>query len=96
MKLQICLGVTLGKLLLLYKTPSKMKLDLKKGVLLYYRDVEADITYSYRIQTLMDAKISELSPKLVYTHGQAFCGDGIVNRYRCMIQQMGHCKGGTL
>ncbi|XP_016302321.1 pappalysin-2-like [Sinocyclocheilus anshuiensis] len=39
-------------------------------------DVQRDVQYLYRIQVESDGLFSELSPGLVYTHGEHFCGDG--------------------
>uniref|UniRef100_A0A672KPR9 Pappalysin 2 n=1 Tax=Sinocyclocheilus grahami TaxID=75366 RepID=A0A672KPR9_SINGR len=38
--------------------------------------VKQDVQYLYRIQVESDGLFSELSPGLVYTHGEHFCGDG--------------------
>ncbi|XP_016097486.1 pappalysin-2-like [Sinocyclocheilus grahami] len=39
-------------------------------------DVQRDVQYLYRIQVESDGLFSELSPGLVYIHGEHFCGDG--------------------
>ncbi|XP_009296921.1 pappalysin-2 isoform X2 [Danio rerio] len=38
-------------------------------------DVQKDVQYLYRIQVESDGLFSELSPSLLYTHGEHFCGD---------------------
>lgn len=39
-------------------------------------DVQRNVQYQYRIQVESDGLFSELSPALVYTHGEHFCADG--------------------
>ncbi|XP_026061597.1 pappalysin-2 isoform X1 [Carassius auratus] len=41
-------------------------------------DAQRDVQYLYRIQVESDGLFSELSPGLVYTHGEHFCGDGTI------------------
>ncbi|KAG9273614.1 pappalysin-2 [Astyanax mexicanus] len=52
-------------------------------------DVGRGERYEYRIQVEVDGVLSELSPPLVYTHGEHYCGDG---------QQQGNeeCDDGNL
>jgi hypothetical protein len=48
-------------------------------VLMYsYSDIEKDMEYQYRVQVEADGLLSELSPPLLYTHGAAYCGDGLL------------------
>ncbi|KAA0719365.1 Pappalysin-2 [Triplophysa tibetana] len=44
------------------------------------RDVQRNVQYQYRIQVESDGLFSELSPALVYTHGEHFCGDSARQR----------------
>ncbi|TRY60672.1 hypothetical protein DNTS_004266 [Danionella cerebrum] len=39
-------------------------------------DVQRNLRYIYMIQVEADGGVSELSPVLLYTHGEHFCGDG--------------------
>ncbi|XP_053380167.1 pappalysin-1-like [Mercenaria mercenaria] len=41
--------------------------------------VKYGVTYRYMVQTLLESRASVNSPQLVYTHGQPFCGDGLIN-----------------
>ncbi|XP_030629408.1 pappalysin-2 [Chanos chanos] len=41
-------------------------------------DVEKGKQYEYRIQVEAEHLLSELSPPLLHTHGQPYCGDGLV------------------
>uniref|UniRef100_A0A8C7I9L0 Pappalysin 2 n=1 Tax=Oncorhynchus kisutch TaxID=8019 RepID=A0A8C7I9L0_ONCKI len=41
-------------------------------------DIEKDMEYQYRVQVEADGLLSELSPPLLYTHGAAYCGDGLL------------------
>ncbi|CAB1326200.1 unnamed protein product, partial [Coregonus sp. 'balchen'] len=43
-------------------------------------DVVKDEEYQYRVQVEADGLLSELSPPLLYTHGAAYCGDGLLQR----------------
>ncbi|XP_036452168.1 pappalysin-2 isoform X1 [Colossoma macropomum] len=38
-------------------------------------DVQSGVNYTYKIQVEADGLLSELSPALIYTHGQHYCGD---------------------
>ncbi|KAI5103983.1 pappalysin-2 isoform X1, partial [Silurus meridionalis] len=52
-------------------------------------DVQKGKRYEYRIQVEGEGLHSELSPSLVYTHGDPFCGDG-------QLQGMEECDDGNL
>ncbi|XP_060729395.1 pappalysin-2 [Tachysurus vachellii] len=52
-------------------------------------DVQKGMRYEYRIQVESEGLRSELSPSLIYTHGDPFCGDG-------KIQGMEECDDGNL
>ncbi|XP_066537403.1 pappalysin-2 [Hoplias malabaricus] len=43
-------------------------------------DVQKGRTYSYQIQVEADGLLSELSPALIYTHGEPYCGDSRIQR----------------
>ncbi|XP_038860479.1 pappalysin-2-like [Salvelinus namaycush] len=43
-----------------------------------YSDIVKDKEYQYRVQVEADGLLSELSPPLLYTHGAAYCGDGLL------------------
>ncbi|KAL3870492.1 hypothetical protein ACJMK2_038547, partial [Sinanodonta woodiana] len=42
-------------------------------------ELELGTTYAYRVQVMSENRYSELSPELVYIHGDPFCGDGRVD-----------------
>lgn len=46
-----------------------------------HSDVQKGMRYEYRIQVEAEGLRSELSPTLVYTHGDPFCGDGQLQGY---------------
>uniref|UniRef100_A0A8C8LPG2 Sushi domain-containing protein n=1 Tax=Oncorhynchus tshawytscha TaxID=74940 RepID=A0A8C8LPG2_ONCTS len=54
--------------------------DLVQQTLLTFTDsdIEKDMEYQYRVQVEADGLLSELSPPLLYTHGAAYCGDGLL------------------
>ncbi|XP_051556019.1 pappalysin-2-like [Myxocyprinus asiaticus] len=52
-------------------------------------DVKKDVQYQYRIQVESEGLFSELSPALVYTHGEHFCGDS-------SLQGTEQCDDGNL
>ncbi|XP_055739245.1 pappalysin-2-like isoform X1 [Salvelinus fontinalis] len=54
--------------------------DLVQQTLLTFTDsdIEKDMEYQYRVQVEADGLLSELSPPLFYTHGAAYCGDGLL------------------
>uniref|UniRef100_A0A4W5L620 Pappalysin 2 n=1 Tax=Hucho hucho TaxID=62062 RepID=A0A4W5L620_9TELE len=54
--------------------------DLVQQTLLTFTDsdIEKGMEYQYRVQVEADGLLSELSPPLVYTHGAAYCGDGLL------------------
>ncbi|KAG5285551.1 hypothetical protein AALO_G00004680 [Alosa alosa] len=53
------------------------------------RDVVRGLQYQYRVQVDADGRLSELSPPLLYSHPQPFCGDGL-------LQGMERCDDGNL
>ncbi len=40
--------------------------------------VKQGVQYQYTIQVEADSLLSDLSPPLLYTHGQSYCGDGLI------------------
>nr|XP_006817135.1 PREDICTED: pappalysin-1-like [Saccoglossus kowalevskii] len=50
----------------------------------YYHDSDLSLgtQYVYNIQAVQGGQLSEMSPSLLYTHGQSFCGDGVIDRSR--------------
>ncbi|CAH1782730.1 unnamed protein product [Owenia fusiformis] len=44
------------------------------------KDVSDESTYTYKIQAITGAIVSQFSPELVYTVGNGHCGDGIIDR----------------
>ncbi|XP_077581231.1 pappalysin-2 [Stigmatopora nigra] len=44
------------------------------------RTVKLRETYEYMIQVEVDGILSHFSPSLFYTHGQPYCGDGVIQR----------------
>nr|XP_046265023.1 pappalysin-2 [Scatophagus argus] len=40
--------------------------------------VKQGVKYQYMIQVEADGILSDLSPPLIYTHGQPYCGDGLI------------------
>uniref|UniRef100_A0A4W5Q691 Pappalysin 2 n=1 Tax=Hucho hucho TaxID=62062 RepID=A0A4W5Q691_9TELE len=54
--------------------------DLVQQTLLTFTDSDLvkDKEYQYRVQVEADGLLSELSPPLLYTHGAAYCGDGLL------------------
>lgn len=40
--------------------------------------VKQGIKYQYRIQVEVDGHLSDFSPPLLHTHGQPYCGDGVI------------------
>ena len=44
-------------------------------------DVESGLSYLYWVEAVVGGSCSQPSPFLNYTHGQAFCGDGNVDRW---------------
>uniref|UniRef100_A0A674C6N0 Pappalysin 2 n=1 Tax=Salmo trutta TaxID=8032 RepID=A0A674C6N0_SALTR len=54
--------------------------DLVQQTLLTFTDsdIVKDKEYQYRVQVEADGLLSELSPPLLYIHGAAYCGDGLL------------------
>ncbi|XP_030016504.1 pappalysin-2 [Sphaeramia orbicularis] len=42
--------------------------------------VKQGVTYKYTVQVEAESRLSDHSPPLLYTHGQSYCGDGIVQQ----------------
>ncbi|XP_005937051.1 pappalysin-2 [Haplochromis burtoni] len=42
------------------------------------RSVTQGVKYKYTIQVEADGQLSDASPPLLYTHGQPYCGDGLI------------------
>lgn len=51
---------------------------MKFPVLISLSSVIQGVKYQYRIQVETGHLLSFPSPPLVYTHGQTYCGDGVI------------------
>uniref|UniRef100_A0A674C6P6 Pappalysin 2 n=1 Tax=Salmo trutta TaxID=8032 RepID=A0A674C6P6_SALTR len=71
--------------------------DLVQQTLLTFTDsdIVKDKEYQYRVQVEADGLLSELSPPLLYIHGAAYCGDGLLQG-SCPVKGIGCRLGHTL
>uniref|UniRef100_A0A667XQM6 Pappalysin 2 n=1 Tax=Myripristis murdjan TaxID=586833 RepID=A0A667XQM6_9TELE len=63
-----------------FTSKSKREVSLPPQTQLTFTDssVKKGVQYQYLIQVEADGLLSNLSPPLLYTHGQAYCGDGLI------------------
>lgn len=68
-------------LLYVYNAKGNITQQFLVSVLVLLRSVTQGVKYKYTVQVEADGQLSDASPPLLYTHGQPYCGDGLIQGY---------------